>query len=398
MATLSAPVIEKLAKHLRDRGAAEYIAEAVEAAGADGTISADDNGLLVLAASGETVRIPGLLELSSTNAVTAFATGGQTSATQLTTGFNRIATCATAGDSVKLPTSAAGRMVVVWNAGAASAQVFGAGTDTINSVATATGVPQAINTLVVYHCFAAGNWIATAPLHMAANTAISTVGAGTLTAAAIVGGVITRSGSTAAYTDTTATAAQIVAAVPTPRVGLSWILTIKNTVAFTQTLAAGTNVTLSGQTVIPGLATAQFLVTLTSLTAVSIQGLGVYQTSSLPASKFTTTAAASPLVASAGDLTGADHVYFQVTTNGAFSLTTRTAAEMFGDIPNAQIGQSYLLTIVSQGDNTVTVTGGSNVTITGTATVATKVSRTFVATFTSATALTLQSVSKGTIE
>ncbi len=398
MATLSAQTIEKLAKALRDRGAAEYLAEAVEAAGVDGTVSADDNGLLVLGATGEVVRIPGLLELGATNAVTAFATGGQTNATQLTTGFNRIGTCATAGDSVKLPTSVAGRHVVIFNAGAASAQVFGASTDTINGVATATGVPQSINTLVVYYCTAAGNWLSTPPLHMAANTAISTVNDGTLTAAAIVGGVITRSGSTAAYTDTTATAAQIVAAVPTVRIGASWYLTIKNTVAFTETLAAGTGVTLSGQTVVPPLGVGVFLVTVTSLTAVSIQGLHISNMCSLPYSKFTTTAAASPLTASAGDLTGAAHVVFQVTTNGAFALTTRTATQMFGDIPNAQIGMSFLLTVVSQGDDTVTVTAGTGVTITGTATVATKVTRTFVCTFTSATAITLQSVSKGTIE
>ena len=45
------------------------------------------------------------------------------------------------------------------------------------------------------------------------NTAISTAGNGTLTAAGIVGGVITRTGPSGAFTDTTATAVQIVAAL-----------------------------------------------------------------------------------------------------------------------------------------------------------------------------------------
>jgi hypothetical protein len=99
-----------------------------------------------------------------------------------------------------------------------------------------------------------------------------------------------------------------------------------------------------------------------------------------------------------GDLTGAQHVVFRVTTAGAFTLTTRTAAQMFAEFPHARVGMSYLLTVVSQGDNTVTVSDGGQVTITGTATVATKTSRTFVATFTTNAALTLQSVSKGTIE
>ena len=79
-------------------------------------------------------------------------------------------------------------------------------------------------------------------------------------------------------------------------------------------------------------------------------------------------------------------------------MTTRTATQMFADIPNAQVGMSFLLTVVAQGDNTVTVSAGTGVTITGTATVATKTTRTFVCTFTSATAITLQGVSKGTIE
>lgn len=236
----------------------------------------------------------------------------------------------------------------------------------------------------------------TAPLE--ANTAITTVGAGTLTAAGIVGKLITRSGSTADYTDTTDTAANIIAAMPNANVGDAFEFSIKNTVAFTETLVTAAGVTLAGLTVIPPLSVGRFLVKVDTASTLTITGIDMQPLCNLPYSKFTTTAAASPLVASAGDLTGAAHVVFQVTTNGAFTLTTRTATLMFGDIPNAQIGMSFLLTVVSQGDNTVTVDPGSGVTITGTATVATKTTRTFVATFTSATALTLQSVSKGTIE
>jgi Ca2+-binding RTX toxin-like protein len=75
-----------------------------------------------------------------------FAGGGQTSATALTTIFNEVVTAvATAADSVKLPApSKVGQIVIVTNAHASnSMQVFGAGTDTINGVATATGVAQA---------------------------------------------------------------------------------------------------------------------------------------------------------------------------------------------------------------------------------------------------------------
>lgn len=232
----------------------------------------------------------------------------------------------------------------------------------------------------------------------AVTTYNNTDGTGTLAAAALVGGYIVRTGETTAFTDTTDTATAIVAALPSVSPGFAFELSIKNTVAFAGTLSAGTDVTLAGLTKIPPLSVGRFVVRVDSATTVTITGIDSVPICNLPASKFTTTAAASPLTAAAGDLSGAAHTVFQVTTNGAFALTTRTGTEMFGDIPNAQVGMSYLLTVVSQGDNTVTITGGTDVTITGTATVATKTTRTFVATFTSATELTLQGYDKGTIE
>lgn len=67
--------------------------------------------------------------------ITAFATGGQASATALTGEFNNVTTCATSGDSVKLPTAAAGLKVTVKNSGAASLAVFPATSDSINALA-----------------------------------------------------------------------------------------------------------------------------------------------------------------------------------------------------------------------------------------------------------------------
>lgn len=107
------------------------------------------------------------------------------------------------------------------------------------------------------------------------NTAISTVGAGTLTAAGIIGGLITRSGSTAPFTDTTDTAANIIAAVPAYPAGQTWELLIVNSTAFQQTISGGTGVTITGNTIVGGLTTGRFLVTISSATAVAILGLGV---------------------------------------------------------------------------------------------------------------------------
>ena len=76
------------------------------------------------------------------------------------------------------------------------------------------------------------------------DTAITTVGNGTLTAAAMIGGQINRSGPTAAFTDTTDTAAAIVAALPEFVSGATFFMRIKNSTAYLQTISAGTGVTL----------------------------------------------------------------------------------------------------------------------------------------------------------
>lgn len=102
-------------------------------------------------------------------------------------------------------------------------------------------------------------------------TPITTVGAGTLTAAAIAGGVINRSGPTAAYTDTTDTAANIIAALPNAQLGQSWEATIVNTTGFAETIAGGTGVTLSGLAgPIPPNATARYLCTYSGAGAVTM--------------------------------------------------------------------------------------------------------------------------------
>lgn len=98
--------------------------------------------------------IAGLKDIDSKAGLTALAGGGQTGATQLINGLNLIATCATNADSVQLPPAIAGSVVIVVNAGAADATVFGkqGRTDTINGTAGATGVTQADPLSAVYFC------------------------------------------------------------------------------------------------------------------------------------------------------------------------------------------------------------------------------------------------------
>jgi len=95
---------------------------------------------------------------SAQDSIVAFAGGGQSSATQITGQTSRVITVATIGDSVKLPPSAPGLECLVINHGANPMQVYGSGTDTINDVATATGVSQMQSSTTIYTCTTAGAW------------------------------------------------------------------------------------------------------------------------------------------------------------------------------------------------------------------------------------------------
>ena len=97
----------------------------------------------------------------SETALTAHAGGTQAAALPLSpTVFTHVVnTVATSADSVRLPVSVAGQFhLVVNNAATNSMQVYGAGTDTINNIATATGVAQAAGLGAVYYCPVAGTW------------------------------------------------------------------------------------------------------------------------------------------------------------------------------------------------------------------------------------------------
>lgn len=123
----------------------------------------DDNG----------VTIGGIFNLGGNGVetgITALANGGQTGATQLsaTETISCVDTVANAADSVMLPTVGvngvtAGHIKIIANRTATSCQVYGAGTDTINGVATGTGVALAGHHAGIYICVAlatANLWIA----------------------------------------------------------------------------------------------------------------------------------------------------------------------------------------------------------------------------------------------
>lgn len=100
-------------------------------------------------------------------------------------------------------------------------------------------------------------------------TAVSGTTGATLLVAQLLTGLIYRTGPTAAYGDTIDTAANIVGAIPNAQVGMGFEFTLVNTVAFANTIAAGTGVTLAGVTAVSASASRRFLLELTNVTAAS---------------------------------------------------------------------------------------------------------------------------------
>ena len=218
------------------------------------------------------------------NALTAFSGGGQSSALALTKQFNFVSTVAAAGDSVRLPASVAGEWVTVFNGGANSLQVFGAGTDTIDGIATGTGEPLAAGKIGIYYCNAAGTWVsgnnkAALPqgkytLDSSDTTGFTATGAQMAGAESVVFDCTGTLGS--GQTITPPTVANLIAAIPNAFVGQTYRLRVMNrsSANFAWTIGAQTGYTLTGTMTIAQNTYREFLVTLTSLKAIVFQSLG----------------------------------------------------------------------------------------------------------------------------
>jgi hypothetical protein len=96
------------------------------------------------------------------NTITAFAGGGQGSATLLTGTHCRVSTVASAGDSVKLPAAPVhGREVWIINRGANSMDVFPNTGHSIDDGAANTAVAQAVGKAALYKYLSTNNWYRT---------------------------------------------------------------------------------------------------------------------------------------------------------------------------------------------------------------------------------------------
>lgn len=227
-------------------------------------------------------------------------------------------------------------------------------------------------------------------------TSISTlnaVGATTIPASNFVAGVTKRTGATADFTDTTTTAVLLFAAVPSAYIGQTFKYTYINNTLFQATVHAGVGVTLT-DTVIPAGYSATFLVTFTSKTATAITLIGIQNnTTPFLRNKYGTGTTTGTFTA--GQLTGANNVFYLNTNATPGTILTRTAVLMIGDITNAVVGQTWIVRILNSGGTTLTVGAGVGVTITGTATIATATWTEFLCTIATGTTITMQNIGSG---
>lgn len=209
-----------------------------------------------------------------------------------------------------------------------------------------------------------------------ADVGISTTGAtGVLTAAGIAAGQITRTGPTADFVDTTATAAAIQEAVNPAAaggaVGEGGVLTVKNATAWQQTLAAGAGVTLPGAIVIPPFAASTYFWKIGGTVAAPTV-VFTHQTT-VPIRTYSGVSAPSALALNtvgAGTITSINRGVIArggAQANAPFTDTTDTAANLIASSQalGVGVGSAVEWIYVNNTNATATVAGGAGVTVSG---------------------------------
>lgn len=115
------------------------------------------------------------------------------------------------------------------------------------------------------------------PAFPTAEVALANAAGVTLTAAQFLASVLLRTGPAGVFSDTTPTAAAIVAAIPKAEIGSNRLILISNGGGGTMTLLAGSGVTLQGNTTIAAGSGRFYLITATAIAegmeAVKVRGL-----------------------------------------------------------------------------------------------------------------------------
>lgn len=224
-------------------------------------------------------------------------------------------------------------------------------------------------------------------------TAVTATTGTTLTTTALLSGLINRSGPTAVFTDTTDTATNIVSGLGGV-VGQSFYIDIKNTTPFLETLSGGTGVTFTGSNIIPANSLSEWLVVITSATAVVFNHVftGPLTTNALEVSTSLSTVGA-------GTITGAGIAGALVVRSGAqsataFTDTTDTAADIIAAMPNAHVAQSFEFIYQNTTNAPATITGGTGVTVSGITIAQANSSTRYLVTYTAAATITMYGFSQ----
>lgn len=147
---------------------------------------------------GGTLNIAGVSTFQSANVykaitgITAFAGGGQASATQLAGEINYVTVCATVGDSVKLGTPALGSFIIVKNAGSTALDIFPPTGATINGYAVNLAVRiQSASTAIFFGSSATAWHTAQGSSSLTLNSPTTVTGQLELKATASAGNTVT---------------------------------------------------------------------------------------------------------------------------------------------------------------------------------------------------------------
>lgn len=232
------------------------------------------------------------------------------------------------------------------------------------------------------------------------STSITTAVGGVLTGAGLAGDQIVRTGPTAAFSDATDTAANIVAAFPGGSAAGSNIVEIKNATAFTQTITAGTGVTLPPTVIIPPYSVGKYAVIPTTATALTLTHLDT--TPIATGAVLTASALTAISTVGAGTITAASFVFGLTARSGAqsftaFTDTTDTAVAIIAACANLvnKIGTSFTYRYVNNTNAAATITGGVGVTVSGVTVVPANAWADFLISYTVAATLTMVGTAVG---
>lgn len=209
----------------------------------------------------------------TTQSITAAGTT-QATAAVLTTDNNSVATVA-AGSGVILPIGEIAKSVMVYNGGANPLMVYPPINGSINQGSVNTAVTILPGGFVTFEYFGPITLISdSSGVVSGAKFVTTTAASGALNVGDMEGAGIVYLASSLATALTTRTAAQIFAGIANGYASFAYTLRVLNTNAGTLALTGGTGVTITGTAIVATNTFRDYLVTLVSATAVTLQSVG----------------------------------------------------------------------------------------------------------------------------